>query len=230
MFENNFSVKQTNLSKDGDSNRPASEISSELTGGISFLAGLIFAVMLAAGMALAATGTVQLLNNNLPVASNIILPEPVMAAVASGVPDPSILAIPSLNLTAPFEPLGLNSNHTIEVPKNNMGVGWFIYGAKPGEAGAAVIVGHLDSVSGPAIFENLGKIKPGNNIVITRADGSVVTYRVDSISKFSQDNFPTEVVYGPVSYAAVRIITCSGIWDKQAGHYSQNLVVFGSEI
>ena len=142
MFENNFSGNQTGSREGSNLNRPAPEASSALAGGgISFTAVLIFTVTLAAGLSLAAAGSTRLLNSNLPAANNVVLPAPVTVITASSdIPNPSTLAIPSLNLAAPFEPLGLNPNHTIEVPKNNMGVGWFIYGAKPGEVGAAVIV------------------------------------------------------------------------------------------
>jgi LPXTG-site transpeptidase (sortase) family protein len=191
----------------------------------------ILILMAAAGFALASLGAVLLLNNGTkPAVNNAAMPQSALAVKASGAHDPSLLTIPSLNLSAPFELLGLNPNHTIEVPKNNMGVGWFVYGAKPGEIGATVVVGHLDSVKGRAIFADLDKIKPGDKILIKRADGSEVAYRVDSLSKFSQDSFPTLAVYGTVSYPAIRLITCAGIYDKKAGHYSENLVVFGSEI
>jgi LPXTG-site transpeptidase (sortase) family protein len=119
----------------------------------------------------------------------------VQSAEASQAPEPFFLSIPSLEVTASFEPLGLNSDRTLEVPKNNMGVGWYIGGAKPGEVGASVVVGHVDSPEWDAIFANLHKIKAGDKIYITRADESVVTYTAESMSVFPQDNFPTQTVY-----------------------------------
>lgn len=153
--------------------------------------------------------------------------QPISVVKASTTPNPNFLSIPSLNINAPFEFLGLNANQTIEVPKNDMSVGWFVYGAKPGEIGAAVIVGHLDSIKGNAIFANLNKIKTGDEIKISREDGSEVIYVTDSVSKFSQNNFPTHKVYDSTPYPSLRLITCAGTYNKQAGHYSDNLVVFG---
>jgi hypothetical protein len=143
---------------------------------------------------------------------------------------PSSLVIPDLNLKAPFEPLGLNLSGSIEVPKNNWGVGWFVYGAEPGEIGPFVVVGHLDSSQGDAVFAHLNKIKPGNKIMVQNADDSLVTYSVTYVAEFSQNNFPTQAVYGPLPYAGIRLITCSGTWDKKAGHYTNNLIVFGSKL
>jgi LPXTG-site transpeptidase (sortase) family protein len=220
MSKNNLPGGQINLNKDCLANNRA-----------AFAAKLIFTGMIVLGVIIINPAVFKLFGNSIQPAGNYVSnPQPVFAVTTSSVPDPSLLTIPSLNLNAPFEPLGLNSNHTIEVPKNNMGVGWFVYGAKPGQIGAAVVVGHLDSVWGSAIFANLSKVKPGDKIIITRADGSIVTYRVDSLSKFSQNNFPTHAVYDSVSYSAIRLITCSGTWDKKAGHYSDNLVVFGTQI
>lgn len=141
--------------------------------------------------------------------------------------EPASLHIPSLNVSAPFIKLALNRDRTIEVPKTEHKVGWFIYGAKPGDTGPAVVVGHLDSPKGPAVFQNLKNIKVGEEIKITRQDNSTVTYKVDAIEKYSQDNFPTEKVYGSIDFAGIRVITCSGYFDTKKGHYSENLIVFG---
>ena len=107
-----------------------------------------------------------------------------------------------------------------------MSVGWFVYGARPGETGTAVIVGHLDSPNGTAIFTDLNKIKKGDEIKISREDGSEVMYVAESVSKFSQDAFPTHKVYDSTPYPSLRLITCAGTYNKQTGHYSDNLVVF----
>ena len=105
-------------------------------------------------------------------------------------------------------------------------MGWYIYGAKPGEIGAAVVVGHLDSTNGSAVFANLKNIKAGETVSIDRADGSKVNYVVERISKFPQNKFPTEEVYGKLDYAGLRLITCAGSYSRKQGHYSDNLIVF----
>jgi sortase (surface protein transpeptidase) len=142
-------------------------------------------------------------------------------------PEPTQLRIPSLGVDAPFVQLGLNKDQTIETPKGDAEVGWFIHGAKPGDIGPAVVVGHLDSVRGPAVFQNLKNIKVGDEIAIQRADGSTVTYRAESMSQYKQDSFPTQEVYGPIDYAGLRLITCAGQYSKQADRYSDNFIVYG---
>lgn len=144
--------------------------------------------------------------------------------------EPSSLSIPSLKISANFVPLGLNPDQTLQVPPSPEQVGWFVYRAKAGDIGPFVVVGHLDSVKGPAIFANLEKIKNGDIVEITRRDGSVVKYAITSSSKFPQNNFPTDMVYGPISFAGLRLITCTGSYIKDAKHYSDNLVVFGTMV
>lgn len=195
---------------------------------------IVFSLMVFGGVILISPTVFAFFKSKVPQMVNTN-PEPAVvsaeeASVISSVstPNPSRLSIPSLGIEAPFEALGLNVNRTLQVPLNSKNVGWYVNGAKPGEAGASVIVGHLDSGKGSAIFGNLSKIEPGEEIVIYRADGSKVVYQVDWVSKFSQTSFPTQAVYGAVDFPAIRLITCSGVYNKKTGRYSENLIVFGS--
>lgn len=193
---------------------------------------LVLVGLMLAGVAMAARGKTAKQPNisNAPQAGEVAGLPYAVAAESSVKPGPSLLTIPSLKIAAPFELLGIKSDHTIQVPKDYMSVGWFVYGAKPGEIGTSVIIGHLDSPKGRAIFADLSKIKIGEKIVIQRTDGSIVTYIVESTAKYSQDNFPTNEIYSPVAYAGIRLITCSGTYNKNAKHYSDNFVVFGRKI
>lgn len=197
---------------------------------MAFAVKVFFTVMVIIGLAFINPALFTLSHSgNQSASSDAIAQKLPLTATSYSTLNPSLLIIPSLKLRAPFELLGLNADHTIAVPKNDMSVGWFVYGAKPGEIGTSVVVGHLNSLKGRAIFANLNKIKPGDEILIQRMDKSVVVYSVDSISKFSQQNFPTETIYGSKSYPAIRLITCSGVYNKKIGRYSENLVVFASK-
>lgn len=144
------------------------------------------------------------------------------------VPEPVRLRIPSIQVDAAVMPVGVAKDNSLEVPGASTKVGWFKYGAKPGASGPAVLVGHLDSATGPAVFIHLRTIKIGDLIHVARSDNSEVVYKVDSIAEFPQDNFPTQAVYGPIAYPGIRLITCSGTYSRQQARYSHNLVVFGS--
>jgi len=140
---------------------------------------------------------------------------------------PINLRIPKISLDAAFsEPLGLNADQSISVPKEFDTVGWYKLGAAPGEVGTAAILGHVDSYEGPAVFFSLGQLAPGDSIFVTRADGTEAEFEVEYYERYPQDEFPTEKVYTPTSYASLRLITCSGIYKKGEQRYTHNLVVY----
>ncbi len=141
---------------------------------------------------------------------------------------PVRLRIPSIQLDTTFvPPLGLNADKTVSVPNNYTQVGWYSGGATPGEVGPAVILGHVDSVSGPAIFYSLGQVKVGDEVQITRADESVATFVITELKRYPQSAFPTLDVYGTTDYPALRLVTCTGIYDHGKQRYSHNLIVYG---
>ena len=147
---------------------------------------------------------------------------PVMTEAA-----PTKLSIPKLKIETTFEkPLGLNEDGGSEVPKSYTQVGWYEYGPTPGEYGPAVILGHVDSVSGPAVFFSLGQLEAGDDVYIDRADGSVAHFVVEKLERYEQVAFPTAKVYGNIDHAGLRLITCSGTFKKGEQRYTHNLVVY----
>ncbi|MFD0538121.1 sortase domain-bontaining protein [Actinomadura luteofluorescens] len=104
---------------------------------------------------------------------------------------------------------------------------WYRLGAAPGSRGAAVIIGHVDSARGPAVFYRLGELRPGDRASVLRADGRTAVFRVDSVERFGKARFPTRRVYSDPGYAAIRLITCGGRFDRATGHYVDNVIAFG---
>ena len=143
---------------------------------------------------------------------------------------PVSLAIPAIGVHTSLIELGLNPDRTLQVPPlTQAGVkeaGWYDRGPAPGQSGPAVIAGHVDSYQGPGVFFRLGALRPGEQIEVTRADGTVARFRIDAVDQYSKDKFPTDQVYGPVSYAGLRLITCGGQFDYQTHHYRSNIVVY----
>lgn len=141
---------------------------------------------------------------------------------------PVKLAIPQLFVEAPFVELGLDRAGALEAPakENHNLVGWYRDGASPGERGSAVVAGHVDTATGPAVFLMLHLLAPGNTIDITRKDGIVATFAVDSVQTFPKDRFPDQQVYADTDEAQLRLITCGGAYDRQRKDYTDNVVVF----
>jgi sortase (surface protein transpeptidase) len=141
---------------------------------------------------------------------------------------PTRLVIPDLNLDVEFEaPLALNEDGTVGVPKAYTTVGWYNGSPTPGELGPSVILGHVDSYKGAAVFYNLGKLVPGDTFSVVREDGSEPLFVVEKVERYKQSEFPTLLVYGPIDHPGIRLITCSGTFNKGAQRYSHNLVVYG---
>ncbi|MDN5751557.1 MAG: class F sortase [Pseudonocardia sp.] len=116
---------------------------------------------------------------------------------------------------------------SLEVPRDYALAGWYRPGPTPGEAGPAVVVGHVDSAAdGPAVFFRLGELRPGAEVLVERADGRTAVFAVDRAARYPKDEFPTREVYGPTDHAALRLITCGGDFDAASGHYRDNIVAF----
>ncbi|MBL7552195.1 class F sortase [Frankia sp. AgB1.9] len=146
------------------------------------------------------------------------------------VTDPVRLKIPAIALDAPVIGLGLDPQGAIDVPTQWGDVGWYKPGVAPGAVGPAVLVGHYDSKTGPAVFYRLGSVLPGDQLVVVGASGASVTFVVDRLQEVSKATFPTQEVYGPVTRPEIRVITCDGAFDEHTHHYVDNLVVYGHAI
>jgi hypothetical protein len=139
---------------------------------------------------------------------------------------PVHLTIAAIGVSAKVSILGLNANGSPAVPTNVNVPGWYKFGPTPGQRGSAVIVGHVDSYKGPAVFFKLADLRPGNRIVITLANHKKVYFKVIGLRLYLKSHFPDKLVYGSRSYSALQLVTCSGDFDPHTGHYLSNLVVF----
>ncbi|MBB2946845.1 sortase (surface protein transpeptidase) [Actinoplanes lutulentus] len=145
--------------------------------------------------------------------------------------EPTRLEIPAIKLNAPITAVGLNTDGTLEVPplKASAPAGWYRHSPTPGEPGAAVIIGHVDSArEGPAVFFRLRELTLGDTISVRRKNGTVATLEVYRVATYPKHKFPTDEVYGPVNRAELRLITCGGSFDRSKGSYRDNVVVYAA--
>ncbi|KQX11333.1 peptidase C60 [Streptomyces sp. Root431] len=140
---------------------------------------------------------------------------------------PTALAVPAITIEAPVIDLGLDAAGRLATPPvdNPRVVGWYAKGATPGERGTAVVVGHRDTRSGPAVFLNLDSLSPGNTVRVARADGKVAVFTVDRVRTYAKADFPDKEVYGATGRPELRLLTCGGAFDRGTG-YEANIVVF----
>jgi sortase (surface protein transpeptidase) len=152
-------------------------------------------------------------------------------ALVAPIAEPRTLRIPSLGIVAPFEtPVGINDDGTIGVPDSFETVSYYRYGPTPGALGPAVILGHVDSYEGPAVLYSLGQVQAGDRIEVERADGTIAVFSVTAMERVEQGAFPNDRVYGNIPYAGLRLITCSGTFNRGIQRYSHNLIVYAELI
>ncbi|CAN5308408.1 class F sortase [soil metagenome] len=142
---------------------------------------------------------------------------------------PVTLDIPSIGVhTTGLVPLSVGADGVLPPPVDFATAGYYTGGPTPGQLGPAVIAAHVDSTTGPAVFYRLGELSPGALVQVTRQDGSVATFTIDTVARYAKADFPTDLVYGSsTGRAEIRLITCGGAFDRTSGHYVDNVIAFG---
>ncbi|MFF9471891.1 class F sortase [Streptomyces roseolus] len=142
---------------------------------------------------------------------------------------PRRVEIPALGVDAPVVPRGLDATGAVDPPPYELPgtAGWYGPGTTPGAAGPALLVGHVDTDTRPAVFYGLSSTRPGDTVRITRTDDSVAVFTVEDVSVVPRDAFDPAKVYGPhePGRAELRLLTCGGTFDRTTGGYTANVVI-----
>jgi hypothetical protein len=142
------------------------------------------------------------------------------------VAEPVRLRIPAVQVDSELVQLGRQPDGTIAVPGSPTVAGWYAQGPRPGQPGPAVIIGHVDSASGPGVFFRLYQLSPDMIVYVVRADGTTAAFRVVSTSRVPKTNFPTDLVYSPTLQPSLQLVTCGGNFDYRARSYRDNVIVY----
>lgn len=152
------------------------------------------------------------------------IPEARKAQLASFAP--TGIQIPRFGVDARVIPVGINEQGAMDTPRDFSEVAWYQYGATPGERGRAVLAGHVDSYTGPAVFYKLGSLEPGDEIVIHRGPGQPVRFVVREIASYRTDLAPVDRIFGDSEKVELILITCGGPFDRAARQYLERVVVY----
>jgi len=139
---------------------------------------------------------------------------------------PVVVEIPTIGVRSTLVDLDIDDDRRLGVPSDADVAGWYVRSPRPGEVGAAVIAGHVDSHRGPGVFWRLRDLVPEDRIVVRRADGSEVSFVVDRVEQWPKDRFPTDAVYREADGSELRVVTCAGDFDPATRSYLDNLIVF----
>lgn len=153
------------------------------------------------------------------------------AAPASPTQPPRVppvrLRIPAIGVSQDLLRLGLNADKTVQVPTSAQAdlPGWYRLGPAPGQVGSAVVLGHVDSVRGPAVFYRLRSLVAGDRVKVDLRDGTVATFKVQRVATYLNEEFPARKVYASRGYPALQLVTCGGEYDPETG-YTANVVAY----
>ena len=145
---------------------------------------------------------------------------------------PVSLHIPAIEVRSTLLHLGQAGDGSVETPRPGPSyndAAWYRHSPTPGSRGPAILLGHVDSAAeGPSVFFRLGELTAGDRVAVRRADGTVAEFRVDRVRRYAKTEFPTNLVYGNIDHAGLRLVTCGGAFDNSTGRYLDNVVVFAS--
>jgi sortase (surface protein transpeptidase) len=140
-------------------------------------------------------------------------------------PAPVKLLIPSLKISAAVEALGVTQDYSLQAPAGISDVGWYRLGTSPGSAGDAIISGHRGYPAGiPAVFNNINRLQPGDEVDIELADGSLVRFAVTRMFSTPYRTLPPGF-FATDGVPRLTLVTCSGDFRNKDQTYSDRLVV-----
>jgi sortase (surface protein transpeptidase) len=140
---------------------------------------------------------------------------------------PTGITIPSIKVKASIAEVGLKDDGAMEVPDFAQ-AGWYRFGPRPGAAGPAVIVGHVDSKKGPAVFYRLRDLQKDDRIEVRDDQGDSHLFKVERVERIPKDQLPVERIWEDTDRPLLRLITCTGTFDRSTGHYRDNLIVYAA--
>ncbi|WP_433786144.1 class F sortase [Actinomycetospora sp. CA-101289] len=143
---------------------------------------------------------------------------------------PTRVTVPAISASSTLVPTGIEPDGQLQVPpvETPMQAAWYDRSPTPGAAGPAIVLGHVNGGGKPGIFFNLKKVEVGQEVLIDRADGQTAIFTVYHVDVVPKDKFPTAAVYNDTSEAELRLVTCGGAFDRSAGSYEANVLVFAS--
>jgi LPXTG-site transpeptidase (sortase) family protein len=138
---------------------------------------------------------------------------------------PERVQIPSLHINASVEEVGQNGGGHMAAPKHFDTVAWYKLGSRPGDAGNAIIAGHLNNSLGlSGVFEQLSTIQLGSEIIVS-GEGREIRYIVREMHVYGANDAPASAIFSASGPSRLILITCDGAWDAGVRSYDKRLVV-----
>ena len=141
-------------------------------------------------------------------------------------PAPVAVELGWVGRTASVVDVGVAADGQVEVPPDVDQAGWYRFASTPGaEAGAAVLVGHVDGQGRLGTFGALADADTGDRAVVVLADGSRLAYEVVAREQVAKPDLPVDRLFAVDGDPRLVLVTCGGDFDDAAGSYADNVVV-----
>jgi hypothetical protein len=139
---------------------------------------------------------------------------------------PSALTIEALGVeAAPIVAVGVLADGSMEIPGASE-VGWYRFGARPGDPGAAVLAAHIAFNGSPGVFRHLEELVEGDRLSVTFADGEVRRFEVTEVARYPKEDLPRRRIFAGGGGGELTLISCGGAFDSASRSYSDNVVVY----
>ena len=140
-------------------------------------------------------------------------------------PRPTALVIPTIDVLRPVRAVGLEDDGQLEVPDETE-IGWYQYGATPGDPGATVLAAHVTWNRNLGPFYRLGEMEPGERVDVVLDDGTTRVYEVVERTIYGKDDLPRNRIWRNTGPESLVLITCGGSYNPDIRRYRENIVVY----
>ena len=159
-------------------------------------------------------------------------PSPATTTSASGPSQlgaPTRVTIPAIGVDSKLVGVGLKPDGSMQTPDFGAAA-WYDLGPKPGNPGPAVVLAHVDSkANGPDVFYRLRELKPGDQVTVHYPDRTI-TFAVTAREQTAKTQLPAAKIWNDAKTPVLRLITCGGAFDRKAGSYLDNIIVYADEL
>lgn len=142
-------------------------------------------------------------------------------------PSPVGLQIPAADIAVDVVPVGVAGDGQMEIPESGFEVGWYRYGAAPGQGeGSPVLASHVDTLAeGKGVLARLTDLRAGDLVSVTLEDGSTVDYQVTARRTEPKAELDVGTLFDRSGPEQLRLVTCGGPWQPERSSYRDNVIV-----
>lgn len=141
-------------------------------------------------------------------------------------PAPVSIRVGGIDIEAPVVPVGVEDDGQMEIPSDVDEIGWYAFGPSPGEAGSAVLAGHVSGGNqGRGVFYDLKRVEPGDIVEVDHEDGSTSRYEVVGVETVDKGDLPVDRIFSREGDPVLTLITCGGSFSRSLNSYDSNVVV-----